>query len=77
MPKEKTPMPDFEKSLKKLEDIVQKMEKADVSLEQSLQQFEEGIGLARQCQLALTQAEQQVDILMADQTLPERGKIGD
>lgn len=69
MPNEKTPtsLPDFETSLKKLETIVGQMEKADLSLEQALKAFEEGIGLARHCQQALSQAEQQVEVLIADQ----------
>jgi len=64
----KTPMglPDFETSLKKLETIVTKMEGGELSLEQALKQFEEGVALARQCQLVLSQAEQRVEQLMAD-----------
>ena len=60
-------LPDFEASLKKLETIVSQMEKNDLTLDQALKQFEEGIGIARQCQQALTQAEQQVEVLIADQ----------
>ena len=69
MTTEKTlpPLPDFENSLKKLEGIVTQMEKTDLSLDQALKQFEEGIHLARHCQSALTQAEQQVEVLMANQ----------
>lgn len=62
-----SPLPDFEAALKKLEAIVGHMEKADLSLDQALKQFEEGIGLALHCQQALSQAEQQVEILIADQ----------
>lgn len=43
-------IPNFEKALKQLETIVDKMENQELSLEQSLNQFEEGIGLANQCQ---------------------------
>lgn len=60
-------LPDFEGSLKKLETIVSEMEKSDLSLEKALKQFEEGIKLARTCQQALSNAEQQVEILVADQ----------
>ena len=58
----------FEKILGELEGIVQQLEKGDLSLEQSLKQFEKGIGLARQCQNTLTQAEQKVASLTLDQS---------
>lgn len=68
MQDEKQPsLPDFEVALQKLEAIVSQMEKSDLSLEQALKQFEEGIRLSRQCQQALSQAEQQVATLIADQ----------
>ena len=60
-------LPDFESSLKKLETIVTQMEKSDLSLEKALKQFEEGVKLARHCQQALSTAEQQVEVLSADQ----------
>lgn len=53
----------FEKILNDLESIVQQLEKGDLSLEDSLKQFEQGIHLARQCQDTLTQAEQKITIL--------------
>ena len=56
--------PDFERSLAELESIVARMEQGELSLEESLQQFERGIGLTRVCQNALQQAEQKVEILM-------------
>lgn len=56
--------PDFEKSLAELEQIVARMEGGDLSLEQSLQQFERGVALARECQQALQVAEQKVEILL-------------
>jgi exodeoxyribonuclease VII small subunit len=55
--------PDFERSLKELEDIVARMEKGDLSLEDSLREFERGIALTRICQQALQAAEQRVQIL--------------
>ena len=55
---------DFEKSLTELEHLVEKMEQGELSLEQALQQFERGIGLARGCQNALQQAEQKVEQLL-------------
>lgn len=53
---------DFEKSLESLNQIVSQMEKGD-SLEKSLEHFEQGIALIRQCQKALQEAEQKVQIL--------------
>ena len=48
----------FEKSIAELEEIVRQLEKGELSLEDSLKQFEKGITLARKCQDVLTQAEQ-------------------
>jgi exodeoxyribonuclease VII small subunit len=53
----------FEKALEELEGLVSSMEAGDLSLENALQQFERGIQLTRQCQLALREAEQKVEIL--------------
>jgi len=55
---------DFEKSLKELENLVEKMEQGDLSLEDSLSHFERGVQLSRACQQALKTAEQKVAILM-------------
>lgn len=55
---------DFEKKLTRLEEIVQKMEKGDLALEQSLKLFEEGIGLTRECQTQLTEAENKIRLLV-------------
>ena len=54
----------FEESLNKLESLVAKMETGELSLEDSLKTFEEGIQLTRECQEALKQAEQKVNLLM-------------
>ncbi len=51
---------DFEKKLKRLEEIVHTMEEGDLALEKSLQLFEEGVKLSRECQTQLTDAEQKV-----------------
>ena len=56
--------PDFERSLAELEAIVDKLEAGDLSLDESLKQFERGVQLTRVCQTALKQAEQKVEILM-------------
>ena len=55
---------DFEKKLKRLEEIVQKMEKGDLALDESLKLFEEGVKLSRECHVQLTQAEAQVKKLV-------------
>ncbi len=54
---------DFEKSLAKLEQVVEKLEAGDQSLEEALKLFEEGIQLTRGCQHALKQAEERINIL--------------
>ncbi len=60
----KSPPVDFESALKELEALVEKMEQGDIRLEESLQHFERGIQLTRQCQQALQSAEQKVQILL-------------
>jgi exodeoxyribonuclease VII small subunit len=55
---------DFEKKLTRLEEIVGKMEGGDVSLEDSLKLFEEGVKLSRTCQKELEEAEQKVELLL-------------
>jgi len=63
MPK-KTDTHLFEKSLAELDEIVEKMEAGDLSLEESLSAFEKGIKLTKECQKALTSAEQKVNKLI-------------
>lgn len=58
------PPADFEKSLAELEHIVARMESGELSLDESMQQFERGIVLARSCQQALQAAEQKVELLL-------------
>lgn len=60
----KNPPVDFESALRELEALVEKMEQGDIRLEESLQHFERGIQLTRQCQQALQAAEQKVQILL-------------
>jgi exodeoxyribonuclease VII small subunit len=54
----------FENDLQTLEALVEKLERGDLPLEDSLQQFERGIALARRCQQALKTAEHKVRILL-------------
>lgn len=53
----------FEQSLSDLEVLVNKMEAGDLSLDESLGAFEEGVKLTRECQKMLDEAEQKVRIL--------------
>jgi exodeoxyribonuclease VII small subunit len=53
----------FEKSLAELEALVERMEAGEMSLEESLKAFEQGVRLTQQCQLALTEAQQRVQML--------------
>ena len=55
---------DFEKKLGRLEDIVEKMENGELTLEDSLKLFEEGVKLSRECNVQLNEAEQKVKILL-------------
>ena len=61
------PIP-FETYLSELQHIVAELENGDLSLEESLKQFEKGITLARQCQTILNEAEQKIEILSANKT---------
>lgn len=63
MPKTKKSV-DFEEALDQLEELVEDMENGDLSLEESLKAFEQGIKLTRECQQALSQAEQKVKVLI-------------
>lgn len=58
---------DFEQSLNALEALVVKMEQGDLSLEESLKAFAQGIELTRECQTRLAEAEQQVTLLLEQQ----------
>jgi len=60
----KTNTVDLEKTMRDLEQVVEQLESGDLSLDKSLQQFEKGVKLSRDCQAALTDAEQKVQILM-------------
>lgn len=55
---------DFEQSLAELQTLVERLENGELSLEDSLTAFEQGIRLTRECQGALAQAEQKVQILL-------------
>jgi exodeoxyribonuclease VII small subunit len=60
------PALNFEDALKKLEDIVQKLERGELSLEESLTCYEEGIRLSRLCHVKLEEAERKIEMLVKD-----------
>lgn len=61
----------FEKALKRLEEIVEELEKGELDLDRSLQIFEEGIKMSRICSKKLQEAEKKIEILTKD----ESGKL--
>lgn len=64
---------EFEKSLDELERLVVRMEQGELSLDDSLQSFERGIALYRNCQAALDQAKLRVSQLL-DPAMPENAR---
>jgi exodeoxyribonuclease VII small subunit len=74
MTENKDKLKDFEKSLQHLEKIVGNMESGELGLEESLEQFEKGINLAKNCQDTLANAELRVEQLIEknglQQTVP-------
>ena len=55
---------DYEAAVKELEALVEKLEQGDISLEESLQLYERGVLLTRDCQESLKAAEQKVQMLL-------------
>lgn len=66
MPKKELSLSKLEQTLKDLEQLVEKLEEGEMPLNQALKEFERGIKLTRQCQAALKDAEQKIEILLAD-----------
>lgn len=56
--------PDFERSLTRLEEVVRKLESPQLSLDEAMKLFEEGVVLSRECQKQLEEAEGKVEILL-------------
>ncbi len=54
----------FEQSLQRLETLVKNIEAGNLPLEEALTSFQEGVGLVKQCQTLLSQAEQKVEVLI-------------
>ncbi|HEV2618107.1 MAG TPA: exodeoxyribonuclease VII small subunit [Candidatus Acidoferrales bacterium] len=55
---------EFEKSLTRLEEVVKRLESTDLSLDEAMKLFEEGVKLSRDCQKQLEEAEGRVEILL-------------
>ena len=56
--------PDFERSLARLEEVVRRLESPQLSLDDAMKLFEEGVALSRECQKQLEEAEGRVEILL-------------
>jgi len=54
----------FEEALKKLEKIVEDLEKGDLSLDEALKKYQEGIELSRSCSAKLDSAKKKIDVLV-------------
>lgn len=54
----------FEESIKKLEEIVNELEKGNLNLDESVKKFEEGMKIAKQCNVILEDAEKKITILL-------------
>ena len=71
----------LEKSLADLEGLVEELESGDLPLDKAMKKFEEGIKLTRNCQAALREAEQKVEVLMksagGDESLEDFDPDGD
>jgi exodeoxyribonuclease VII small subunit len=66
MKSQEAPPKNFESSLDALEKIVRELEQGDLPLEKSLELFEQGVRLSRECQERLNQAERRIEILLRD-----------
>jgi exodeoxyribonuclease VII small subunit len=55
---------DFEKSLARLEEVVRRLEHANLPLDEAMRLFEEGVELAQKCQKQIEEAEGRVEILL-------------
>ena len=70
---------EFESALTELEQLVNHMESGELSLENSLKAFEQGVHLTRQCQQSLAAAEQRVQLLIEQggQSVTQAFAVGD
>ncbi|MCI9039743.1 MAG: exodeoxyribonuclease VII small subunit [Clostridia bacterium] len=56
----------FEEAMKQLEVVAEELEKRDLNLDESVNKFEEGMKLAKQCKVSLEEAEKRITILLKD-----------
>lgn len=63
--------PDFETSLQELEALVERLERGDLPLSESLALFEQGVALTRACHNHLSEAQQKVSILLQQNGAPQ------
>ncbi|MGA1844044.1 MAG: exodeoxyribonuclease VII small subunit [bacterium] len=75
--KEKWDALNFEKALKRLEEIVHQLESGEPGLEDALRLFEEGVTLARLCNKRLEMAEKKIEMLTRDETGEQRAMPAD
>jgi len=61
---EATPLPNLETAMEEVSQLIEKMEHSELSLEESLNNFERGVTLVKHCQKILEEAEQKVQILI-------------
>jgi len=59
---------DFESALKNLEEIVKELEEGELTLEKSLERYEQGVRLARFCNAKLNEAEARIEMLQKDES---------
>lgn len=58
----------FEQAVYELEEIVEKLEKGDMTLDESIQYFQRGIELSKYCSKRLDEAEKKISVLIEDDT---------
>ena len=75
MSSKKTPPLNFESAMQELEALVERMEKSELSLEDSLRDFERGVELTRLCQQALRDAELKVQMLVDKDDEPQTADL--
>jgi exodeoxyribonuclease VII small subunit len=68
MAKKEPKSPSFEEALKRLEEVLDSLEHGELNLEESVQAFEEGVGLVRFCHDKLDEVERRVELLLKDES---------
>ncbi|PTY38992.1 exodeoxyribonuclease VII small subunit [Saccharospirillum sp. MSK14-1] len=72
-----TQQADFESQMQALEQLVERLESGELSLDDAMKTFEQGIKLTRDCQSALDQAEQKVQVLLGDEGVERLEPLSD